>query len=1302
MDKPTLPKGNDGREAIASLGGYVYQIYQAALAWLELDNNEFLFLEVAEDFVVATEQALKAVQVKRTDNRVTLNSDDIISSINSFVELQIKQPQLEIRLRHLTTSQIGKEKAACDRIDDTPTLVAWRNLSRTGDLSQLRSILANSKLSAQTKQFIEKFDDGDFREKFLRRIHFDCGALDFKFLKQELKATVIKMLQERDGIASQADGCISDILILLLNKSIQQTDRFVDRARLEDLLEKATRVSVSRAQFDAQNAQIARALASSLPKKTDLVSNRLALPRPIDEVPLPSAIAQRHEQIGTIVSSLENHGISWVLGAAGVGKTVAAKLAARQAGGNWASVNLRGLSSDQVSGLLNEIQAALVEEKEIQGLLVDDFECQLEPYVVENFLSLLAVCRRRDMLLIVTAPRSASNDLLFASGLTASVEAKLEEFSESDIEQILSLLGVADNNWAKYIYLISGGGHPQLAIAAIQSMQRSGWNTNEIRTFRSLMVGNSEIEQVRAQTRQRLLRDLPEGSRRLLERISLAYGGFKRTLVLDLAQVEPVVADSGILFDNLVGSWIDQQGKDRFSLSPLLSDFATRTLTDKQKEQINFEIANSLVKPRSFDPITANSALVAAWIGKNEDVILKLCMSIVGSDNSDLKILAPHLMILTHIRTDRFAYEHNPAISQMLRGAQLLLLCYEESGAETFDAALESFKKETGRVQPEKVRASMEFIIYSKLLLSQPVFGPVPSFLNVLQKLDAIWENQNEALPDEFLSARSQFGDIPTVVGFMFLNQVRQTKKIVDLLATFRSLDTCAERFRGKIFQIYDGPELPVDIDMFISGAWLREHSANTIDSASHASAYAQMENLANKWDRKDLAIACRKYQAIILDEYGNNKETALGILENGLTEYGQTNSELIRAKAKVLYRANDHQASLELSSKLIDEGAPLSEAEKAFLGREAAISAEKQGDFEAARRYYLFGAAAARGLGVPDMNPMHIGLLADAALASWQADDRARCIQDFATVLENLESLDAKSSIRAAHCHAITRHVLVWLEQETTGEVRYVANKEIHRLSPGLVSNPEPHPDIQNRSLPVLELAWYMLARIENYCLLDVGATRGIDAHLPNGPLREGLILLTDAKMYKAFHMRNVEFFLSTLTDTVAELALYTKRGGKEKVFDLENVTYGTLPSPSAEEMDTLVTMTEQQILSFAASCILSNDTTNYDRLTAEIANPDGFTIRGELVECLAGGANVTDYYTRYASLLSDGRKALDQSSPLSPTQVFELAMKLIETGKLASKARLLSKLALIWLEKAWGFIWERQRFLLRQPLLY
>ncbi len=203
MSLKKTPSGDPSREAIDSLRGYVYQIYQSALAWIELKDDELLYLEVAEDFAIVAEEALEAVQVKKTTRQVTINSEDIIASIDSFVELQEKNPSLKITLRHLTTSTIGKEQKREHRVGDTPTLLAWRNLAKAGDLSDLRRVLDESKLTKKSKDFIKELDDEDLRKRFLKRIHFDCGAPESSLLERQINSQISNLLFDRGGAHSQ-------------------------------------------------------------------------------------------------------------------------------------------------------------------------------------------------------------------------------------------------------------------------------------------------------------------------------------------------------------------------------------------------------------------------------------------------------------------------------------------------------------------------------------------------------------------------------------------------------------------------------------------------------------------------------------------------------------------------------------------------------------------------------------------------------------------------------------------------------------------------------------------------------------------------------------------------------------------------------------------------------------------------------------------------------------------------------------------------------------------------------------------
>lgn len=1296
-----IPKGDKAREAVDALKGYVYQIYQSALAWIELETEEFLFLEVAEDYAIVAHDALTGVQVKETDHSVTVNSDDIIASIDSFVDLRQRNPQLKVELRHLTTSRIGKEKSATDRIGDSPTLETWRRLAKAGDVEPLRKILDASKISKQTKTYIRTLDDTEFREEFLKRIHFDCGAPDSKFLVRLLRAKLLKLVMERGGVNSQVDGCLNSILIALLQKATQRDDRFVDRNALEELVEKATQIPINRAQFETQNQLINKMLGSIASQATSIIDTRLAEPKPLHEVPFPVAIANRTVHIDNIVSSLRQCGVSWIFGAAGVGKTLGAKIAARRLGGNWAGINLRGLNCEQVDAVLSSAINGLTGQG-VVGFLVDDLECPFEPRIVDVLLYLRAICDQGDILLLFTSPRQPDGDFLFSANLSESIMQKLEEFSEYDISEILTGLCVSNvTNWAKYIHIVSGGGHPQLAVAAIQSMQNNGWDTNELKTWDSLLVGNPAIEQVRARTRERLLNELPEGGRRLLERLSLKLGGFRRSFVLDMAQIVPTVPDGGIVFDQLIGSWVDQQESDRFALSPLLSNLAVKTLTDEQKREINFKIAKSLIKGQSIDPIDANSALIAALSGKNTEIIIKLCIAVLGTDLEGIDKIAPHLLIFTIMRTDAFAYKDDPAISQMFRGAQLLLLTQEDGERKPFQEVVDCFEAESKRVEDEVARNLMSILVYSKLLLSRPKFGALPNFWDLVRKLDVLLENRDKSLPPELLAkvALREMDGVP-IVGFSFMNQATQIKLIKELLPAFEFLNSCGRELRQKLLKHYNNPEF--NIDMLVMSPWLKEHEANTIDPPSHSDVFAQLEDFAKSWGHIDLAVCCRKYRAVIIDEYGGDKDQALAVLNEGLGQYGETNSVLVRAKAKVLYRAEDHQGSLELAKALIERDAPLTENEKAFLGREAAISAEKQGDYETARRYYLYGSNATKNCVTPNMAPMRVGLMADAALASWHAGDRATCLSDLVTVLVELKDIDPQSSLRAAHCHAVCRHVLLWLDQAATGEKRLLSNGEETKIYPGVVSNPEPHPEIGKQFLTPIEMAWYMLAVVENDSCLEVGITKNLSSYLPNGPVLEGQFLLTRAKMKKAFMLRDIFLFVESLRETIAEFAYAKEKGDYKNSFNIENVKYGSFPVPTLEQRAGNTDLTEMFVLSFVSNWVFAECAAELDPLFDALERERGFNVRKDLLDCLRGRGSAVDYNTSTAELLAIHIHAIEKKDIVSPAKVFELAFKALQISIPTDTAQVVAKFAFDWLNRKWIFICEHQRFLLKCPAFY
>ena len=1302
MNQEKTPLGDPSRQAIDSLRGYVYQIYQSALAWIELEDDEFLFLEVAEDFAVVAKDALEAVQVKGTNRRITINSKDIITTIDSFVELQDKKPSLKVTLRHLTTSTIGKEKKLEDRIGDVSALSVWRNLAKSGDLSDLRRVLEKSKLSDKTKVFIEGLDDEGLRERFLKRIHFDCGAPESQFLEPQIRSRISRLLQDRGGVHSQAQGCMANILLTLLKLSTSpnREARYVHRNHLEEHLEAATQVTLNRAGFEIQNRLINQALSASGSSEAGLSSARSVRPSPVSETPLPKVLASRENDLRKIQQILESVGLCWIAGAAGMGKTISARVLAHKNGGDWGSINLRGQSSQQVAQVL--IQAAeLLKGFRLRGLIVDDLGWVTEPSVLENLHYLIYSANRSDVLLVLNSSDSPTSDFLFTCSLPTGIAYALSEFTEGDIEEILQKLGVNNGHWAKYIHLVSGNGHPQLAMTFIQSMAESGWNPEELQSLDSLLRESPAIGEVRKRTRERLLKDMQPPSRRLIERLSLKTGGFSRELAIDLGNVEPQIPDTGIILETLVGSWIDQQEGGRFNLSPLLSGFADNTMGASEKEKIQSAIAASLTKNRSLDLIDMNSALWAAWNSKNETAILKLCKAILDSDSSEMEMIAPHLSMFTLFKTDRIAYPGNALISQMFRGAQVLLINQASNSSIKIQNALRCFSEEATNVEQDLIRISMNVIVYSKLLFQTSKVGMGTSFTDVILELDQLLENQNRLLPSEVLDEiKNLEKEGVTAIGLMFLNQARQLTKIGELSVIFDFLDNSSLELRSKLLAPLDHEDF--DVDMLVTGAWLNEYKENTIDPAVHSTVFARLEEQAIRWNKTELAVCCRKFQAIILDEYGNDKDSALAVLDEGLSMFGQTNSELVRAKAKVLYRSDDHKGNLALSKILIESDAPLNEIEKAFLGRDAAISAEKERDFNTARQYYLFGSDAAAKSILPDMTAMRVGLLADAALASWHDDDQQTCLQDFVEVLREVNKIPPDETLRSAHCHAVVRHVLLWLDQDVTGEKRLLEDGSEIKIYPGCVSNPEPHPEIADRYVVPIEMAWYMLAKVENNALLDTGITDKLAQLLPRGPVREGQMLLGPARVHKSLSRLDAKLFVEALQDIISCIAFAKTNGGLSDGFDIRNVTYGTCPIPTKEQQKQFRDLTEKFVLLYCAVCVLKDDFASISEVLGELTNATGFLVRPILIDRLKGNGAIEDIHTRFANLILTHTKGCPESTDGSPGEVFELGFRSLQMAQQTDNYRFVAENLLPWLVRKWSLIWKHQRFQLIRPLLH
>lgn len=403
-----------------------------------------------------------------------------------------------------------------------------------------------------------------------------------------------------------------------------------------------------------------------------------------------------------------------------------------------------------------------------------------------------------------------------------------------------------------------------------------------------------------------------------------------------------------------------------------------------------------------------------------------------------------------------------------------------------------------------------------------------------------------------------------------------------------------------------------------------------------------------------------------------------------------------------MLFLSGDHAASLSVANMLIETEASLNPVEKAFFGRQAAISAENEGRYDLARSYYLFASQAANTSKVQDMEPMYVGLLADAALASWLDGDRETCLRDFSGVLGQVTNFPPDRSLRTAHCHAVVRHVLLWLEQDATGEKKYIRDGEETRIYPGCASQPEPHKDIGQQLITPIEMAWYMLARVECYSGLDVGITANLHVLLPNGEVREGEFLFASAKMHKALTTLDLSVFEDAVHSMIKTGAYWLESENSQSAFNIENVTFGSMPAATKEQQETLKDQTARQVLLFAAVCIFRDQVEKVAQLIELCGKSTGFFVEPEVLDRLSLAGEENSFYANMADLLRQAGDADDSAQPLSPVQLFALALKTLQVAEHSQEFKLAGAAVCEWLARQWEFVWERQRFRLNRPSLH
>ncbi len=1092
------PNADTARQAIYAIRGYEYQILAAALAWVDVEENGLIYLEVAEDYAHVIGGTIEAVQVKDTSGSrtVTLNSPAVRDAIKAFVDLVERNPGRDVHLRFLTTAKIGREKSPNDRPGNRPGLKYWQQARTVDeDIGPLRALLEREPSPETVREFCRRRTDEQLLADLVRKITWDCGSPDTADLRRDLEERVCVFLGKRFGVPSQDARPFADVLasrVLSWSATPDEQDRALSYPALRQLAESFSSVSLPRTVFEALLSKSLNLPDPLRPGEAKVYAWDLARPPWIvDAATLPKhTTLVRRESLETLVrSALRDAGLCFVVGPTGTGKSILARCVAGTFAGPCFWVDLRDADVSETQKRLKQV-FILLAELGPATLMLEDINCLAEPSVQTSLGEVVGGAKRRDMRIIVTSNRRPSATLLNALATDSSSIVKSPHFTLEETHELIRDHNGDPSVWGHVAHLACGGGHPQLTYVFVAGMAARDWPNFEIDR---LIVGgltNADLEDEFRAARNKLRNTLSEPTRELLYRLSLAIAPFERSLGVAVGTVQPSIERAGECFDELADRWLEPTKSDRYRLSPLMRGVAQNMLTTTRQRLVHREFATALTARKTISVSDIDPILHHGLFGASQDVLVELAKAINSADEKTLRYIAKHVVIFPYLDSTRPIYPANLPTSVMLRLMQLKLLIKGEESDDA-DRVAGALFSEIDAMPNDLDRADFEGAALGVSLNNLGVARHLSDWVSLLSRFRhfANSERATVAMPDP----QFPLGAVMFNIGIAGLDCVKRLETIFDDLSR---LDD--DERTDLLTPINTNSQ---EYFLLVHYPWTSRARRPDFDAAAAIESYTKMGQQAESWDLASLSIQCHVAVAMILHEQLNDSARAIDVLGNAAGRFGRE-AVLVRALAKLYQRIGRGSEALDCFRDAVSQMSKFGAVDGVFVVREAAVCAAECGEWEVARQWFLRGASASTTLNAADLGAIDVGLRADAAVASFQVGNLREAIVLMKDAMLGLAKFGADSNLQAAHCHRLVRHAILWLKAMVEGECPQIEGKPITIL-PGACSNPEPAPAIEQHPLGHIDFGWYMLAEIElvngfNTGVREVVEKFGAQGHIP------------------------------------------------------------------------------------------------------------------------------------------------------------------------------------------------------------
>ena len=1080
-------KANPKRQAHAQLRGYLYQIWHSVNAWLDLTDDEVLYLEGAEDFDRVSDNAATAAQVKHTQRNITLRSQDVIDAINNFWELQADNPDRRVKFRFLTRSKIGVEQ---DNLfgKGVAGLEVWsRCLGDEAVITKISEFLqTEEKISREVNDFLKVSSPQDIYEQLIEPITWETESKSASYVERSINDKVFLVGNQYSIPIPPHDTqkVVDSLLTKALTVATQKENRELTQMHfLKIFYEKAMQNVLNwypqhLQMLEKQTTVLDTANAAFIRRTSDVtIQSQSPIQDTIPEL-YPNVI-QRTGPLTDIQTKLQSNSITIIHGGTGKGKTTLAKLTANAMDGNWFWLNFTNKNPSLVVLILQQLAIAVSNESGQVSVVLDDLN--LQPQQLREYEEDLGVVTyrvlERGAKLLITSQYKPPNNFIRILGLSPSVVVNAPNFNTSEIEQFAEQLGCPAEQaktWSELVQVPTSG-HPRLVHALLTHLREKDWNREDV--IESILQTPQEVVEEREAARQ-LLMDLPEDSREFLYRLSLMSTMFRKDYVLNIGEIPKPIPYPGDVFSQLVGPWIDRVSENYYTISALLKDAAKEVWSESKIKDLHAHIGDAILETKDLTTTEAWAVLLHSMRGENRKGLIAVIRALIAASQDNWKIVSKEFSFLIPMKIDlpEKLFIGDAFVKYLIRFLQYRIAARVKP--KFARKILEVWDKETKAQQQSQEYQLLRRMLTMEALRYNQVLLPAKQMVDYLQEVIEI-TNSDEDVQDVHGNFMEQLGEHKTdkssifsiLFSFVYTRPPIYAPFLSDLIDALDELQP-----ENRTLLLADFEDENIESRLLIDGVWWAEANREKPDWSRCLEVFDKVIEKVIAWGYPHIAAASARGKAIIHDEYLSDTNTAHEVLQDIISKL-EVLPVIEEAQAVVYFNQKRYTEALNIYERILHKWNPPSE--QLNLGpleeyRRAAICAASLGDWGKAATFFEEGAKKTQKI---ENNERYIGLYADAGFAQFKAGNMLDGIKLLDLTLRKFEMLPQdNTALKYFTLKKRLGHTIGWLEWHENGNY----DLEFEEPPIGFCSNPETDERFLDLPDSPIEHAWLNLAKIE------------------------------------------------------------------------------------------------------------------------------------------------------------------------------------------------------------------------------